>query len=391
MTKWLVGQGAKNIILASRSGLDKQDVRDLVYELEVLGAKIAVMKCDISNRSDVERLSEECSMTMPPIKGVIHGSAVFNVSQLSHSFSAAILTKPIQNVLFEKSTYEEYTGVIGPKVEGAWNLHHSFNNLDFFLMLGSLASFLGNHGQSAYGATSTFLDAFAEYRIARNLPAATLSLGAVRGAGYFATNVDTRAWHVDKHMGLQWLDQDEVFAFVSAAIRTQTAGPGKARNYQWITGLRSRDDVTEEPFWMSDSKFTHLRLAYRISQSSQAKAGQGKGGSPSERLEKASSFEEARKLVYETLAVRIAEVLMKSVEDVSPSQAMSSYGLDSLVAVEIRNWIARELGVKVSMFDLISGNSLEMLAVVIVMKSKGVSQAIKNEHREELAEEGVRA
>lgn len=83
ITRWLVGQGAKNIILTSRSGFDNQDVRDLVHELENLGAKIAVLKCDISNRSQVEQLVEECSATMPPIKGVIHGSAVFHVSRRS--------------------------------------------------------------------------------------------------------------------------------------------------------------------------------------------------------------------------------------------------------------------------------------------------------------------
>lgn len=294
-------------------------------------------------------------------------------------------TNHLQNVLFEKSTYEQYTTVIAPKVDGAWNLHHSFPHLDFFLMLGSLASFLGNHGQSAYGATSTFLDAFAEYRTACGLPAATLSLGAVKGAGYFAKDVETRAWHVDKHMGLQWLEEAEVFAFVAAAIKTQTAGPGKMRNYQWITGLKPRDDVTEEPFWMSDSKFSNLRVAYHASQSSQQAGSTGgqMAGSLNQRLEKASSFEEARQMVYETLVVKIADVLMKNVEDVSGSQPMASYGLDSLVAVEIRNWIARQLDVKVSMFDLISGNSLEMLAVVIVLKSKAVGKGVKDEWKEE--------
>ena len=85
ITRWLVGQGAKNIILTSRSGSDNPGVQGLVHELEDLGAKIAVLKCDISDRSQVERLAEECSATMPPIRGVIHGSAVFHVSNISTS------------------------------------------------------------------------------------------------------------------------------------------------------------------------------------------------------------------------------------------------------------------------------------------------------------------
>lgn len=80
ITRWLVGQGAKNIILTSRKGLETQGVENLVHELGDLGAKIAVLKCDISDRSQVESLAKECAATMPPIKGVIHGSAVFQVS-----------------------------------------------------------------------------------------------------------------------------------------------------------------------------------------------------------------------------------------------------------------------------------------------------------------------
>ena len=248
-------------------------------------------------------------------------------------------------------------------------------------MLGSLASFLGNHGQSAYGATSTFLDAFAEYRTAQGLPAATISLGAVKGAGYFAQDLDTRAWHVDKHMGLQWLDEAEVFAFVDAAIRAQTAEPGKTRNHHWITGLRPRPDLTQDPFWMSDSKFSVLRLAYRASRNGDLLLGGGNDGSKpaslTQQLAKAKSFDEGRSLVLDALTVKIADVLMKSAEDVSAASPMVSYGLDSLVAVEVRNWIARELEVKVSMFDLVSGNSLEQLAVVVVMKSRVVRKEIK--------------
>ena len=132
---------------------------------------------------------------------------------------------------------------------------------------------------------------------------------------------------------------------------------------------------------MSDSKFSQLRLAYRASQSEDLLGAGGSSISASltKQLEKAKSFEKARSLVFDALAVKISDVLMKPLEDVSPSLPMASYGLDSLVAVEIRNWIARQLDVKVSMFDLISGNSLELLALLIVMKSKVVSKEIKEE------------
>ena len=185
-------------------------------------------------------------------------------------------------------------------------------------------------------------------------------------------------------MGLQWLDEVQVFAYISAAIRAQTAGPGKQRNHQWITGLEPRADVTEEPFWMSDSKFSVLRLAYRASRSEDLLGGGdgSRSASLTQQLGMAKTFDESRSLVLDALAVKISDVLMKSTDDVSPNLSMASYGLDSLVAVEFRNWIARELDVKVSMFDLVSGNSLEQLAVVIVMKSKVVRKEIKEGFKE---------
>nr|AEJ54468.1 reducing polyketide synthase [Dolichousnea longissima]AEJ54469.1 reducing polyketide synthase [Dolichousnea longissima] len=323
-------------------------------------------QCDISDRSSVEELAGKCSTLMPPIKGVIHGSAIF------------------KNVLFETSTHSDYTAVLGPKVSGAWNLHHLFPNLDFFLLLGSLASILGNHGQSAYGATSTFLNAFAQYRIANNLPAATLNLGAIRGAGYFAPDNDdggSRVGHVDRHLGVQWLEEDEVCAFVKAAIRAQTAEP--RHHYQWITGLRPRTDLKDEPFWLSDSKFSALRPTWQLARSqfsspSHSQPAQTGGASSSSTsslphlLTQSPTFASAQNLIYTTLAQKIAEVLMKpSADDIDGTLPMARLGLDSLVAVEVRNWIARVVGVKVSMFDLIAGNSLEGLAGVVAGKLRG--------------------
>lgn len=69
-------------MIASRSGAENQKVQDLVRELEISGATVAIKKCDVSVRPQVEELCEECSRTMPPIKGVLHGSAVFQVCYL---------------------------------------------------------------------------------------------------------------------------------------------------------------------------------------------------------------------------------------------------------------------------------------------------------------------
>jgi acyl carrier protein len=273
-------------------------------------------------------------------------------------------------VIFERSSYEEYTNVVKPKVDGAWNLHHAFRDLEFFIMLGSVASIIGNRGQAAYSAASTFLSALAQTRISQGLPAATISLGAVQGVGYIADNSTTQA-SMDKHLGLHFIDEGEVHALIHAAIRTQIGATRS--NHEWISGLRLKLG-NQEPFWLGDPKFAHVRRAQLAVESEHSVTGQNV--SVGQQLKRAKSLDEAQGSVCKGLLGKISGVLMVAIEDLNIDAPMATYGLDSLVAVEIRNWVVREFDVSVSVFDLLSGNTLRMVAELIVKKSKLVDRAL---------------
>lgn len=260
--------------------------------------------------------------------------------------------------------------MVKPKVDGAWNLHQVFRDLEFFVMLGSVASIVGNRGQAAYSAASTFLSALAQHRIRQGLPAATISLGAVQGVGYIADNSTTQA-SMEKHLGLQFIDEKEVHVLIHAAIRTQTGTT--SNDHEWISGLQLKLD-NNEPFWLSDPKFAHLRRAQSAAQSEQSTTGQN--ASMVQQLKRAQSLREAQASVCNGLLAKISGVLMVPAEDVHVDAPMATYGLDSLVAVEIRNWIVRELGVGISVFDLLSGSTLRMVADLIVKKSKLVDRRL---------------
>ena len=83
MALWLVEHGAKNLIFASRSGLAKEEARVLVKLLKERGATVAVHSCDISNPTHLASLLGATS-SMPPIRGVIQGAMVLQVS-ISHT------------------------------------------------------------------------------------------------------------------------------------------------------------------------------------------------------------------------------------------------------------------------------------------------------------------
>lgn len=73
--------GAKNIILASRSGRKQANTREVVEELLSLGVKVQVCQSDVAIAEDLQRLISDCARSMPPIGGVIHGAYVNKVSR----------------------------------------------------------------------------------------------------------------------------------------------------------------------------------------------------------------------------------------------------------------------------------------------------------------------
>jgi hypothetical protein len=74
---------------------------------------------------------------------------------------------------------------MAPKVEGSWHLHSLTQHqpLDFFVLFSSLASLLGSPGQGNHAAANTFMDVLAHYRRAQGLPALSINWGAWSGSG----------------------------------------------------------------------------------------------------------------------------------------------------------------------------------------------------------------
>lgn len=79
---WMASAGAKNLILASRSGSKNKDVKDLITELEGQGVNVVALPCDVSKADEVELLVAYARVHMPPIRGVVHGGMVLRVSIL---------------------------------------------------------------------------------------------------------------------------------------------------------------------------------------------------------------------------------------------------------------------------------------------------------------------
>jgi len=262
-------------------------------------------------------------------------------------------------------SYNEYTTVIESKVQGGWNFHHALANvpLDFFVAISSAAGAVGNRGQAAYAAANTFLNALIEHRAALGLHGASLDLTAVSDAGYLADNAE-KAAEVAKNLGSDSICEAEVLALLGAAI----SGRLKAScGTHTITGMRITP--TQYPFWSEDAKFSHLKktadeAAAELSNSSATTI------SFNAALKASKTLAEAEDVVSRGLVDKIAAVLMLEAEDMDVTRSLSNYPLDSLTAIEIRNFITREFEANMQVLELLSSGSIETLAKAVCAKSK---------------------
>jgi len=75
-------------------------------------------------------------------------------------------------------------------------------------------------------------------------------------------------------------------------------------------------------------------------------------------------------LIAEAIVKKLAKALSTPTEDIDPSKLMHAYGVDSLVAVDLRNWLAKEIRADVAGFDLMDVVSISKLGIVIAGKSQ---------------------
>lgn len=278
-------------------------------------------------------------------------------------------------------TLNDYHSAIHAKVQGTWNLHHASlelqkHPLDFFTMLSSISGILGNMGQSNYAAANTFLDAFASYRQSMGLRANTVDLGLIEDVGYVAEQEDdTLESRFDKR---QWTPINETMLRKILTYSIMQQDGGEALNAesssQMITGV-----AYPLPKDGSELLTREARFSYLFNSHFDHKAGGiDDSGSSSDQADQAirvfrmmhESGADAGalgKVGVEVLSAQLSKVLRLE-NEVEPGRSLMAYGLDSLSAVELRNWIRMRLGVELTTLDITNASSLIALSEKVVAK-----------------------
>ncbi|KAJ5548829.1 hypothetical protein N7513_006063 [Penicillium frequentans] len=335
VARWLLTHGAKNLILLSRSAAAGGQTALFVDELQEAypGSRVRAIGCDISDDASFAFALDSCATELPPIRGVIQAAMV------------------LQDSILENMTIDNYNAAIRPKVQGTWNLHHQLGSeLDFFIMLSSLAGVIGNASQSNYTAGGAFQDALARHRVTKGLPGVALDIGAVKDVGYVASNKGV--YERLEKMGYRLLAEEEIMSSIESAILYPCPQVMVGIN----TGGGSSDSILAR-----ESRFSALRYIKSANGNNGASKASGGAVNLAGKLSSAESPDEAAGLVMEALVKKLVDIFMIPAEEVVPTKSMAAFGVDSLVAVELRNMLALKAGSEVSIFDIMQSPSLAVL------------------------------
>lgn len=239
-------------------------------------------------------------------------------------------------------------------------------------MLSSAVGIVGNSSQANYAAGSAFLDGLARYRRSLGLPALSLDLGIINSVGYVAENEDVAKRLARK--GHDSISEEKMLALIQLAIAD---GRLNQRPSQLVTGLSTRE---LEAAWIQDSKFSVLRTSQlsdsSSSSSSSAKVGANAKTNLQDGLSAVKSIAEAVTVICDGIVGKLAHNLMVSDADIDVDLPVTACGVDSLVAVELRNWLLSQTGAEVSVIDVMRSKSLVALSENIARKSKIVAKRI---------------
>jgi NADP-dependent 3-hydroxy acid dehydrogenase YdfG len=372
ITSWMTTiAGAKNVMVVSRHAESHARTLALQQEAALRSSTVHTRNCNMADPEAVRALLADVanSSTIPPIDGVVHVAGVLNDS------------------IFERMSHDQWNATVQPKVAGTWTLHEGLPDVHFFVMVSSLTGIMGNQSQANYVAGNTFHDALARHRTSRRQAEVTIDLGPVDEAGYLAETTDEIRYRTEKSLGMEFVPVSYVLQLVEDAIRhPRRQSPDDS---QVVTCLAQHSALPEEPGLRNDNRLGTLRVGDVTGATHEAKAGNTTNtdssareldqflaefvdacASPSSHNDRQAYRQRIELSATKLIAAKVADFFNTTVADVNCSLSLPAHGVDSLVAVDFRNWLSSVLQAKVSMFDILQSPSITHLAGVVAGSSR---------------------
>jgi surfactin synthase thioesterase subunit/NAD(P)-dependent dehydrogenase (short-subunit alcohol dehydrogenase family)/acyl carrier protein len=315
---WLIDNGAKHIVLTSRSASSK-DAKDLIRAAGKDGVAIKIVAADISRQEDVTRLLETIRRQCPPLRGVVHSAGL------------------LDDGILAQLDWDRFAHVFAPKVYGSWLLHNGTKSLelDFFILQSSLLSLLGSAGQANYCAGNAFLDSLSAHRRSAGLPSTAINWSAWSEGG-LATLSGARGAAMWSSLGVKFLAPDLAMQSfdrlmqrdvdqIAVAIADWSVYAGKVGKPPFLAELVRAD-------------------AKAVQRKSAPSPANGNGQQLSDRLQQRIMAE------------------LGFTEPIDPDRPLNEIGLDSLRSVTLANNLEDEFGILIAISELISGPTINQLS-----------------------------
>ena len=369
LTLKLAENGAKHIAFFSRSGDIKPKAKSLMQELKEIGVNATSYICDIADATAFGATMTRMSMEKPPVKGVIHATMVLNDED------------------FNAMTYEQWNNTTCNKIQGGLNMHRFMpTDLDFCVLMSSIAPIMGNGTQSNYAAGNSFLDGLAWHRRSLGLAACALNFGFIAGVGWAAENVKIS----DKHRAdydLSSIHPPEVWSLIESAITgyqyMDIPMPPQMGTCAGSGGQAQKMKHIETWMHYTDPKYAYIRQLDVRGEGKAIGSAQDFVKELKKALREAKSLGEAADLAEDAIAGKLSRVMFMAAEDVDTSKPVSVYGVDSLIVTEIRNWIFDVMRSTVSMVDLLNAPSISQLALKTAVGSLLVAEEVRREGKQD--------
>ena len=324
--EFLAHQGARRIVVISRRGLPPRKdwssasgsiapILEKISKLESLGATIYALALDIGALSASAELSVALDrLSLPPVLGVVHAAGVSGYGYVKDTTSSA------------------YVSVMAPKIQGALNLHYVFpaGTLDFFVLFSSIGQIIGTPGQSAYAASNAFLDGLATHRRSQGCNTIAIQWTAWRALGLAS---DTALVDLELHA------KGVTDIMVEEGFQAWMYLSGIDTDHAVVTRTRTLDADEPVPCELI-ADVVQRRAAPAVAASSILSA--------STAAARPKSGPELKAHLNAEIKGCLSRVLHLDVEEIDDRAAVADLGVDSVMAVALRQQLQKAMGVTVS-------------------------------------------
>ena len=305
---WLADQGAGSIVLNGRRDPDAT-AEEVIQGLRNQGVNVQVELADVTDAAAIEQMLERMDRELPPLGGVIHSVGVLSDGALTNQ------------------TWDRFEEVLWPKILGGWQLHRATAqlDLDFFILFSSRVGVMGNPGQANHAAANAFLDQLAGHRRALGLPGQAIAWGAWSEIGEAAEQRD----RIDRQrtaLGGRWFTPQQGMRAFDRLVRQDTT-TSVVMSMDWSV---FEEAVEERPPLLEDLLSANTGTTAAAASASDDLMTRLRGTPAPAHEELLVSF-----VQQEVQAV----LRLQSTPD--PTVGFFDLGMDSLMAVELRNRLNR--------------------------------------------------